>query len=215
MRRVGLINPAIAGFFFVGLLFVKKYVIIVAIECSRLAEFKIFRKEIASRWRLVHFMTEENLAKQESAQSTVDDLEVSNLTALEQIRRSVNERKSVMDSITVSDDFKMNLGSVLNEFWTNTIQFLNHVEMEGYHSIGATQRCISALRQANCSTEDYRIIQKKLEELSEIMKSAHKIACAVESSDQRYYNDYYIKSKISIATIIQSLDFFARNRSKR
>lgn len=193
----------------------KKYVIKVAIECSRLAEFKIFRKEIASRRRLVHFMTEENLAKQESAQNTVDDLEVSNLTALEQIQRSVDKRKSVMDSITVSEDFKTNLGGVLNEFWTNTIQFLNHTEMEGYHSIGATQRCISALRQANCSTEDYRIIRKKLEELSEIMKGAHEIACGVESSDQRYYNDYYIKSKISIATIMQSLDFFARNRSKR
>ena len=127
------------------------------------------------------------------------------------IRNMSKQANDILDSFAVSAYALDYLAIVVNEFYTNTLQFMSHLEMAGFHSQGIPKKFVHELVIDELSSEDREELRDGLIELQGILYSMHDIAIKDEAPlpdepDVVAYNDCYEKVSKSLGIIVEVVD---------
>lgn len=127
------------------------------------------------------------------------------------IRNMSKQANDILDSFAVSAYALDYLAIVVNEFYTNTLQFMSHLEMAGFHSQDIPRKIIHELSNDELSSEDREELHGGLIALKSILYSMHDIAIKDEAPlpdepDVVAYNDCYEKVSKSLGIIVEVVD---------
>lgn len=127
------------------------------------------------------------------------------------IRNMSKQANDILDSFAVSAYALDYLAIVVNEFYTNTLQFMSHLEMAGFHSQGIPKKFVHELANDELSSEDREELHDGLIELKGILYSMHDIAIKDEAPlpdepDVVAYNNCYERTSKSLDIIVEVVD---------